>query len=112
VIGIIRQTTVISEEMVVWEIVINFAALGLWQIGYTHYERNEGELLCLLTKKALAVLLTLSLLLLTIPGFAEEKAAIFTVTFDLNTTPDTTDRRPNSHETVSGRISKAQGFMM
>ena len=42
VIGIIRQTSVISEEMVVWEIVINFAAFGLWQIGYTHYERNEA----------------------------------------------------------------------
>ena len=42
VIGIIRQTSVISEEMVVWEIVINFAAFGLWQIGYTHNERNEA----------------------------------------------------------------------
>ena len=42
VIGIIRQTSVISEEMVVWEIVINFAAFGLWQIGCTHYERNEA----------------------------------------------------------------------
>ncbi len=42
-------------------------------------------------KKALAVLLTLSLLLMAVPGFAEEPAATLTVTFDLNTTPDTTD---------------------
>ena len=42
-------------------------------------------------KKALAVLLTLSLLLMAVPGFAEEPAAALTVTFDLNTTPDTTD---------------------
>ena len=42
-------------------------------------------------KKALAVLLTLSLLLMAVPGFAEEPTAALTVTFDLNTTPDTTD---------------------
>ena len=42
VIGVFRQTSVISEEMVVWEIVINFATFGLWQIDYTHYERNEA----------------------------------------------------------------------
>ena len=42
-------------------------------------------------KKTLAVLLTLSLLLMAVPGFAEEPAAALTVTFDLNTTPDTTD---------------------
>lgn len=42
-------------------------------------------------KKALAVLMTLSLLLIAVPTLAEEKVAPLTVTFDLNTTPDTTD---------------------
>ena len=42
VIGVIRQTSLFSDEMIVWEIIGNFAAFGLWQIGYTHYERNEG----------------------------------------------------------------------
>ncbi len=42
VIGLIRQTSLLSDEMIVWEIIGNFAAFGLWQIGYTHYERNEG----------------------------------------------------------------------
>ncbi len=42
VIGLVRQTSFFSDEMVVWEIIGNFAAFGLWQIGYTHYERNEA----------------------------------------------------------------------
>jgi len=42
VIGIVRQTSIYSNELVVWEIIGNFAAFGLWQIGYTHYERNEA----------------------------------------------------------------------
>ncbi len=42
VIGLIRQTSLLSDEMIVWEIIGNFAAFGLWQIGYTHCERNEG----------------------------------------------------------------------
>ena len=41
VIGLVRQTSVFSEEMAFWEIIGNFAAFGLWQIGYTHYERTE-----------------------------------------------------------------------
>ena len=41
-------------------------------------------------KKALAVLMTLALLLMAIPTLAQEKVAPLTVTFDLNTTPDTT----------------------
>ena len=42
VIAVIRQTSLFSDEMIVREIIGNFAAFGLWQIGYTHYERNEG----------------------------------------------------------------------
>ena len=42
VIGLVRQTSLLSDGTVVWEIIGNFAAFGLWQIGYTHYERNEG----------------------------------------------------------------------
>ena len=42
VVGIVRQTSVFSDEMILWEIIGNFAAFGLWQIGYTHYERNEA----------------------------------------------------------------------
>ena len=42
VIGLVRQTSLLTDEMVVWEIIGNFAAFGLWQIGYTHYERNEA----------------------------------------------------------------------
>ena len=41
-IGIVHQFALFSEEMVVWEIIGNFAAFGLWQVGYTHYERTEG----------------------------------------------------------------------
>ncbi len=41
VIGLTRQTSLLTNEMVLWDIVGNFAAFGLWQIGYTHYERNE-----------------------------------------------------------------------
>ena len=42
VIGVIRQTSKFTDEMIALEIIGNFAAFGLWQIGYTHYERNEG----------------------------------------------------------------------
>ena len=42
VIGVIRQTSMFTDEMIALEIIGNFAAFGLWQIGYTHYERNEG----------------------------------------------------------------------
>ena len=42
VIGVIQQTSILSEGMVVAEIIANFAAFGLWQIGYTHYERDTG----------------------------------------------------------------------
>ena len=41
-VGIVHQFTLFNEEMVVWEIIANFTAFGLWQIGYTHYERTEG----------------------------------------------------------------------
>ena len=41
-IGIIRQISMLAEDLVVWDIIGNFAAFGLWQIGYTHYERTEG----------------------------------------------------------------------
>ena len=41
VIGVVRQTSLFTDEMILWDIVVNFAAFGLWQIGYTHYERNE-----------------------------------------------------------------------
>jgi hypothetical protein len=41
-IGLIKQISTFNEEMIVWEIIGNFAAFGLWQIGYTHYERNEA----------------------------------------------------------------------
>lgn len=42
VVGLIRQSSLFNDEMIVWEIIANFAAFGLWQIGYTHYERNEA----------------------------------------------------------------------
>ena len=42
VLGVIRQTSLLSDEMIAWEIIGNFAAFGLWQIGYTHFERNDG----------------------------------------------------------------------
>ncbi len=42
VIGVVRQTSKFTDEMIALEIIGNFAAFGLWQIGYTHYERNEG----------------------------------------------------------------------
>ena len=41
-IGIFHQITLMNEEMIVWDIIGNFAAFGFWQIGYTHYERDEG----------------------------------------------------------------------
>ena len=46
-IGFVRQLSLFNEEIIAWEIIGNFAAFGLWQIGYTHYERSEdyGELL-------------------------------------------------------------------
>ncbi|MBR6706901.1 MAG: hypothetical protein IKI84_09505 [Clostridia bacterium] len=53
VIGVVRQTSMFTDEMIALEIIGNFAAFGLWQIGYTHYERNEGyeELLNVHTAK-------------------------------------------------------------
>lgn len=42
IIAVIRQTSLLSDELIVWEIIGNFAAFGLWQIGYTHYERTEA----------------------------------------------------------------------
>lgn len=42
VVALVRQTTLLTDEMIMWEIIGNFAAFGLWQVGYTHYERNEG----------------------------------------------------------------------
>ena len=42
VLAVIRQTSLLSDEMIAWEIIGNFAAFGLWQIGYTHFERNDG----------------------------------------------------------------------
>ena len=51
-------------------------------------------------KKALAVLMTLALLLMAIPTLAEEKIAPLTVTFDLNTTPDTTDNETYIYTTT------------
>ena len=41
-IGIVRQFTLLNDGVIAWEILGNFAAFGLWQIGYIHYERNEG----------------------------------------------------------------------
>ena len=41
-ITITYSARLLSDEMIVWEIIGNFAAFGLWQIGYTHYERNEA----------------------------------------------------------------------
>nr|AHF24139.1 hypothetical protein [uncultured bacterium Contig46] len=41
-IGFIRQFTILNEEVIAWEVIGNFAAFGLWQIGYIHFERNEG----------------------------------------------------------------------
>ena len=40
-IGILRQFTLLNDQTVVWDVMGNFAAFGLWQIGYIHYERNE-----------------------------------------------------------------------
>lgn len=41
-IGLIRQFTLGSNEVVAWEVISNFTAFGLWQIGYVHFERNNG----------------------------------------------------------------------
>ena len=40
--GIVRQFMLMDDELMIWDIIGNFAAFGLWQIGYTHYERNEA----------------------------------------------------------------------
>ena len=47
-------------------------------------------------KKALAVLMTLALLLMAIPTLAQEKVAPLTVTFDLNTTQTRPTMKPIS----------------
>ena len=41
-IGFLRQFTLLNEEVIAWEAIGNFAAFGLWQIGYIHFERSEG----------------------------------------------------------------------
>ena len=41
-ISFVRQFTILSDEVIAWEVISNFAAFGLWQIGYIHFERNEG----------------------------------------------------------------------
>ena len=41
VIAVIRQTSLFSDEMIVREIIGNFAAFGLLLFCYTHYVRNE-----------------------------------------------------------------------
>ena len=64
-IGIIRQTSVISEEMVVWEIVINFAAFGLWQIGYV-----VGAVVVMLAINTRLALLVIAVLPLTVLLFS------------------------------------------
>ncbi|MBR4710755.1 MAG: hypothetical protein IKP10_01895 [Clostridia bacterium] len=41
-IGLMRQFSIFGEEAIAWDIIGNFAAFGLWQIGYLHFERSEG----------------------------------------------------------------------
>ncbi len=41
-ISVVREVTLFSDETIVWDLIGNFAAFGLWQIGYLHFERNEG----------------------------------------------------------------------
>ncbi len=41
-ISLLRQMTLMDNEMIIWEIIGNFSAFGLWQIGYIHFERNDG----------------------------------------------------------------------
>ena len=41
-VAAIQMTLRLGDGLIVWEIIGNFAAFGLWQIGYTHYERNEA----------------------------------------------------------------------
>ena len=41
-IGFLRQFTILNDEVIAWEIIGNFAAFGLWQIGGIHFERNDG----------------------------------------------------------------------
>ena len=41
-IGFLRQVSLLNDEVIAWEIIGNFSAFGLWQIGYYHFERNEG----------------------------------------------------------------------
>lgn len=41
-IGFLRQFTILNDEVIAWEIIGNFAAFGLWQIGDIHFERNDG----------------------------------------------------------------------
>ncbi len=40
--GLLRQFTLLDDETIVWQVIGNFAAFGLWQIGTIHFERNEG----------------------------------------------------------------------
>lgn len=39
--GVLRQFTLLDDETIVWQVIGNFAAFGLWQIGTIHFERNE-----------------------------------------------------------------------
>ena len=53
--AVIKRFALNDEQFVIWEILMNFVAFGLWQIGYVHYERSEayGEaLLSRIAKKA------------------------------------------------------------
>ncbi len=40
--GLLRQFTILNDEAIVWQVIGNFAAFGLWQIGAIHFDRNEG----------------------------------------------------------------------
>ena len=41
-LGLLHQILLLNSKMAIWEIVGNFSAFGLWQIGYVHFERSEG----------------------------------------------------------------------
>ena len=40
-ISFLRQVSILDEEVIALELIGNFAAFGLWQIGYIHFERSE-----------------------------------------------------------------------
>lgn len=41
-ISFLRQVSILDEEVIALELIGNFAAFGLWQIGYIHFERSDG----------------------------------------------------------------------